>query len=184
VFRFGSSFKGLVSHDGLEPSVLCFEFLQSLGIIGLHSTISVLPSMPGGLADAKAPSNLSDSFALVQHLVALCEFCDDLIWCVQFGPTWAYLPYLLWSVFSHFGWITYGTPTQLHRTRSERRTTDQLRSYTGRPLDTTPQHVHKISRAAGPFYNTSPYRSQHTTTMLRKKRILRSESNEARHIQY
>jgi len=35
-------------------------------IIGFHSAISALSSMPGGLGDTKAPSNLGDGFARVQ----------------------------------------------------------------------------------------------------------------------
>jgi len=60
---------------------------RPLNIGTFSSTVGVLPSVPGGLGQKLASGYFSDGFTLVQHPITHREFYDDLIWCVQRGPT-------------------------------------------------------------------------------------------------
>ena len=56
-------------------------------MVTFRSTVGVLPSVPGGLGGAKASGYPCDGFPSFNIWSSSLDFCDDLIWCVQRGPT-------------------------------------------------------------------------------------------------
>jgi hypothetical protein len=82
--------QGLIRHDALETRVLLLEFLQALGVVGLHAAILIAPAVPGRLGDLELPAHFGHVVTLIEKLLAFGEFSDHLFGAVT--PLLHYCP--------------------------------------------------------------------------------------------
>jgi hypothetical protein len=69
----------LVGDDPLQPLVLLLQLPPSLGVVGLHPAVLVLPPVLPLLGHLQVPAHGGDVLGLVQQLVRLSELSDDLV---------------------------------------------------------------------------------------------------------
>ena len=102
-----------VGHELLQPLVLLAEFLQPLGVVGLHAAVPVPPPMPGRLGDLQAadtsstdrpsPRSFSPSASSRISCSGVCRRCS---WLGTSSPD-------SWGSDSHNRWISSRGPGQM-----------------------------------------------------------------------
>jgi hypothetical protein len=68
-----------VDQRSVQPLVLLFQFLQPLGLLGLHAAVLVPPAVKCLLAHLQGLADLADRLAGANHRVHFAQLLDDLL---------------------------------------------------------------------------------------------------------
>ena len=76
----------LVRHDLLQPPILVFELLESLGFFGLHPSVLGPPAMQCRLADSQLFQHRRHVLSGVEHRVRIPQLRHDLLRRIPLAP--------------------------------------------------------------------------------------------------